>query len=197
MRALRWTFATSRAWATASTLLAGYTLVFLVLTRAIAIGEAAGTDTGGLPTLVVAPDIGGHALSWLDPAFVLYLAAGIVVAPSVPALLTALVVGTLLGTSGAVALETSIRRPAACVGGSPLWLVASLPSFLVSFSCCAPTVLLLLGASAASATVAIVPFLAPASALALAASLAWTLRRLEPTVAAQGTGGPARMLVQT
>ena len=32
------------------------------------------------------------------------------------------------------------------------------PSFLASFSCCAPTVLLLLGAGAAGAVISIIPF---------------------------------------
>lgn len=96
-------------------------------------------------------------------------------------LATALLLGSLIGVNAAMAVESVVRRPAACEGDRPWWLAAVLPSFLASFSCCAPTVLLLLGGSFAGAVIAVVPFVVPLAALLLIASLVWSARRLERT----------------
>ena len=90
--------------------------------------------------------------------------------------------GTLVGVNGAMAVETLVRRPPACEGAGPWWVVAVLPSFLASFSCCAPTVLLLLGAGAAGAVISVIPFAVPAAALLLAGSVLLSARRLERTL---------------
>jgi hypothetical protein len=170
-----------RAWAVAGALLLLYGALYLLVAKALVIDPGAGfARFGPLPSLVLVPLSPRTLFSWIDPAFVLYLSDAVVLAPSVPAVLTVLVIGSLVGVNGAMALETLIRRPPSCqTGGRPWWAVAVLPSFLASFSCCAPTALLLFGAGAAGAVVSLIPFVVPAAALALLGSVAWSARRLE------------------
>lgn len=190
MRAIRWTFASHRAWAVAVVLLLGYAVLYLLVAKALVIDPGAQlSGFGPLPSLVLSP-LSAHSLTdWLGPAFVLYLTDAVVLAPSVPAILTVLVLGALVGVNGAMGLEAIVRRPPACAsGGGPWWVAAVLPSFLASFSCCAPTVLLLLGAGAAGAAISVIPFVVPAAALLLLGSLVWSARRLERTTALRGVG---------
>jgi hypothetical protein len=183
LTAIRWTFASRRAWLVAAIGLLGYAIVYLLVAKAIAVDTSASFGRlGPLPIVVVAPDVSLRTItSWLDPLFVLYLSDAVVVAPSVPALATALLLGSLIGVNAAMAVESVVRRPAACEGDRPWWLAAVLPSFLASFSCCAPTVLLLVGGSLAGAVIGVVPFVVPIAALLLVASLVWSARRLERT----------------
>ncbi len=182
LRALRWTFATRRAWVVAAALLLAYGALYLLVARALIVDPAAHfSRAGALPLLVPQTPTARSLVSWLDPLFVLYITDGVVLAPSVPALLTVGLVGALVGVNGAMAVETILRRPPACAGGGPWWVAAALPSFLASFSCCAPTLLLLVGVGAAGAVVSIVPFVAPLAGLLLLASVVWSARRLERT----------------
>lgn len=183
LRAIRWTFAARRAWAVAAALLLGYGILYLLVAKALVIDPAAHFSRfGPLPNVTLAPLFGRTLTSWIDPAFVVYLNDAVVLAPSFPAIFTVLVLGSLVGLNGAMAVEAIVRRPAACaVGGGPWWIAAALPSFLASFSCCAPTVLLLLGAGAAGAVVSVIPFVVPAAAVVLLGSLVWSARRLERT----------------
>jgi hypothetical protein len=178
VRAVRWTFASRRAWVVAALLLLLYGVVYLLVAKALVIDPAAGfARFGPLPSLTLAPLL---TPSWIDPAFVLYLTDAVVIAPSIPAILTVLILGALVGVNGAMAVETIVRRPPACgADGAPWWMLAILPSFLASFSCCAPTVLLLLGASAAGAVISVIPFVVPVAAVLLLASVVWSARRLE------------------
>jgi len=193
LTALRWTFASRRAWAVATGLLVAYAVLYLLIAKALIVDPAGGFGRGvRLPTLLLAPDLSLRSLlSWLDPLFVLYATDTVVLAPSAPAILTALVLGALVGVNGAVGIETLVRRPPACEGTGAWWAAAALPSFLASFSCCAPTVLLLLGASAAGAVVSVIPFVVPAAAILLLASLHWSLRRIERTTALDRGTPPA------
>jgi hypothetical protein len=181
--AIRWTFAGPRPWLIAVAALAAYALLYLFVAKAVVFDASAGFSRfGALPLLIVAPDLSlGHVARWLDPVFVLYLTDSIVLAPSAPVLISAAVLGMLIGVNAAVTAEAVIRRPPACERGGAWWLVAVLPSFLASFSCCAPTVLLLVGATFAGAAIAIVPWVVPVAVALLLASLAWSLRRLERT----------------
>jgi hypothetical protein len=181
LRAIRWTFAAPRAWAVAALLLLLYGTLYLLIAKALVIDPDAGfARFGPLPTLALVPPSPRTLFSWLDPVFVLYLTDAIVLAPSLPAILTVLLLGALVGMNGAMAVETLLRRPPACAAdATPWWAVAAVPSFLASFSCCAPTVLLLLGAGAAGAVISLIPFVVPAAAVLLVASLAWSARRLE------------------
>lgn len=183
LRAIRWTFGSRRAWAVAAGLLLGYGVLYLLIARALIIDPAAQFSRfGPLPILLPSPLTARTLTSWIDPAFVLYLTDAVVLGPSLPAILTVLVLGSLVGMNGAMAVEAFVRRPPACAtGGGPWWVAAVLPSFLASFSCCAPTVLLLIGAGAAGAVISVIPFVVPAAALLLLGSLAWSARRLKRT----------------
>jgi hypothetical protein len=181
--AIRWTFASGRAWVVAVFGLVAYAVIYLLVAKAIVIDASAQFSRfGDLPRVIASPDLSLRSLmSWLDPAFVLYVSDALVIAPSVPALVTALLLGSLIGVNAAMAVESVVRRPAACEGDRPWWLAAVLPSFLASFSCCAPTVLLLLGGSFAGALIGVIPFVVPVAAVVLFASLVWSARRLERT----------------
>ncbi len=164
-------------------LLLGYAVLYLLVAKALVIDPAAHfARFGPLPNLVLSPLSARNLTDWIGPAFVLYLTDAVVLAPSVPAILTVLVLGALVGVNGAMGVEAIVRRPPACAtGGGPWWIAAALPSFVASFSCCAPTVLLLLGAGAAGAVISVIPFVVPAAAVLLLGSLAWSARRLERT----------------
>lgn len=184
MSAIRWTFGSPRAWIVAAGGLVAYAALYLAVAKALVVDAGAGFSRfGPLPTLVVAPDLSvGHVTRWLDPVFVLYATDAVVFAPSAPVLLTALGLGALVAVNAAVSVEAVVRRPPSCErDGRAWWLVAVLPSFLASFSCCAPTILLLVGATFAGAVIAVVPFVIPAATALLLASLVWSLRRLERT----------------
>lgn len=165
------------------TLLVGvlYLVVYLAAARALVVDpEAHFSRFAAVPSLALAPRLSWrHLVDPIDPAAILYLSDAVVLALPLPILLAALVVGALVGMNVAVAVETLALRATQCARASALGLLASLPAFLGSFACCAPTVLLALGANAAVAVVAIVPYVVPVAIAALAASLAWSARRLE------------------
>ncbi len=167
----------------AAALLLAYGLLYLLIAKALVVDTAAHFSRFGPLPLLLPSTLSARSLTdWIDPAFVLYLSDSVVLAPSVPAILTVLILGALVGVNGAMAVEAFVRRPPACaVGGGPWWIAAVLPSFLANFSCCAPTVLLLLGAGAAGAVISVIPFVVPAAAALLLASLVWSARRLART----------------
>ena len=199
MNAIRWTFASARAWAVAAGVFAGYAITYLLVAKALVLdGPGAFSGFGPLPALSIAHDVGARAASWIDPAFVLYVSDRIVLAPSVPTMLVAILIGLLVGVNVAMGIEAAVRPPVACAGAPPLWAVAALPSLLVSFSCCAPTLLVLLGGTAAGALIPAIPFLAPLSAILLVATTVWAGHRLGPTASAgQGRTAPPPLLVKT
>ena len=200
LRALRWTFASARAWAVAAILLLLYSTLYLLVAKALVIDPGGGFGRfGPLPSLTAVALSPRILLSWFDPAFVLYLTDAVVLAPSFLAILTVLLLGALLGVDGAIAVETVVRRLPACrTDRRPWWLVAVLPSFLATFSCCAPTALLLLGAGAAGTVTSLVPFVVPVAAVLLLASVVWSARRLErDALVTLGTADVPRALSQT
>ena len=174
-------------------LLLGYGVLYLLIAKALIVDPAAHFGRfGQLPHLVAGPLSARSLVDPIDPAFVLYLTDTVVLAPSVPAILTVIVLGALVGVNGAMGVETLIRRPPACAPGTgAFWVVSVLPSFIASFSCCAPTVLLLLGAGTAGAVISVVPFVVPAAAVLLLGSLAWSARSFERMTAPAGTSGPS------
>jgi len=161
----------------AAWLLVGYAVLYFLVAKALVVDPNAHFSRfGPLPSLTLGALSLGSLTDWIAPAFVLYLT------DAVPAILTVLVLGALVGVNGTMGVEAIVRRPPACAtGGGPWWIAAVLPSFLASFSCCAPTVLLLLGGGAAAAVISVVPFVVPGAALLLLGSLAWSTRRLERT----------------
>lgn len=181
MTALRWTFARRRAWAVAALAFLAYAVLYLLVAKAIIFESAAQFSRFGvLPLLIVAPDLSlGHLARWLDPVFVLYATDALVLSPSAPILLTTAVLGTLIGVNAAVSVEAAVRRAQNCERGRGWWLAGALPSFLASFSCCAPTILLLIGGTFAGAVIAVVPFVVPVAVALMLATLAFSLRRLD------------------
>lgn len=107
---------------------------------------------------------------------------------SVPNLLLALLLGTLVALNMAVAiarvrLVVAVRRGGGFLSG----FVAFLPALLTGFTCCVPTIVLALGSVAALFTVAaitIAPYVLPLAALALAGNLLWGLRQFSCTIPA-------------
>jgi hypothetical protein len=100
---------------------------------------------------------------------------------SVPNLLLALLLGSLLALNMAVAIARARllltgKKSGAFLSG----FLASIPAFLTGFSCCVPTVILALGSLAAAftiAAVAIAPYFLPLAAFALVGNLLWGLRQ--------------------
>lgn len=193
MTALRWTFAKRRAWAVAAMAFLGYAVIYLFVAKAVVFQQAAEFSRfGALPLLIVAPDLSlSHLARWLDPVFVLYVTDALVLSPSAPILVTTAVLGTLVGVNIAVSVEAAIRRPLECGRGRAWSFAAALPSFLASFSCCAPTILLLIGGTFAGAVIAVVPFVVPVAVALMLATLAFSLRRLERTTGLEGAPAAA------
>jgi hypothetical protein len=164
---------------------AGYAVLYLLLARALVVApEAHFSRFAQIPSLVLAP-----ALSWrslidpFNPPAILYLADGIAFGPTVPILAASIVLGALFGANLALAVETLALGVTRCAAPA-VGLAAALPGFLAAFSCCAPTVLLVLGGNFAVAVVALAPFAVPFAIGVLLASLLWTASRFRALVEA-------------
>lgn len=158
-----------------------YAVLYLLVSRGIVIDpQAQFSRFGTAPSLTLARDLSWRSLiDPFNPPALLLLGDALAVVPSLPQLGVAVVVGALFGANLAVAFATLRQRTLQCARASALGALATLPSFLLSFSCCAPTVLLVLGANAAVAVVALVPYVVPAAIVLMLASLLWSAARLE------------------
>jgi hypothetical protein len=100
---------------------------------------------------------------------------------SVPNLLLALLLGTLVALNMAVAIARArvtltVKKSRGVVRG----FLPSLPALLTGFTCCVPTIVLALGsltATFAVAAIAIAPYFLPLAAIALISNLLWGLRQ--------------------
>lgn len=175
-------FAIPRSWAILVGSALVYSLGYLVVGRGIVVDTGARfARWGELPIVQVAPDLSwGSLTDRFNPPLVVYLTDAVALAPTVPVLVSGIVIGALVGANLAVAVATVVARSRSCECGPsrPWWAISALPSFLASFSCCAPTILLLVGANFAVATVAVIPYVVPLSLVLLGASFAWSVRRL-------------------
>jgi hypothetical protein len=116
-----------------------------------------------------------------EPIVALYPIRSVVLFISVPNLLLALLLGTLvaLNMTTAIArakLVVAVKKRSGFVRG----VLASLPALLTGFTCCVPTVILAWGSLAVAFTAAaitIAPYFLPVAALALTANLFWGLRQ--------------------
>lgn len=186
-------FATPRAWLVAVAGALAYLAAYLLLGRSLVVSrEAHFSRFVGIPSLVSAPDLSPrYIFDAFNPPAILYLGDGVALGPPVPIALAGLLLGALVGANLAVAVESLTYRASACARSGISALLGTLPSFLASFSCCAPTVLLVLGANFAVGVVAVVPFVVPAAAVLLVGSLLWSARRFERIVTGQfDAGGP-------
>jgi hypothetical protein len=116
-----------------------------------------------------------------EPVAALYPVRSVALFVSVPNLLLAVVLGTLVGLNMAVAIARARLLAAAQTrGGFLSGFLASVPALLTGVSCCVPTIVLALGSLAAGFTVAaiaIAPYFLPVAAFALLANLIWGLRQ--------------------
>ena len=116
-----------------------------------------------------------------EPIVALYPIHSVALFISVPNVLLALLLGTLVWLNMAVAiarakLVVAVKKS----GGFVSRFLASLPALITGFACCVPTVILALGSLAAAFTVAaiaIAPYFLPLAALALIGNLVWGLRQ--------------------
>lgn len=173
-------FRDRRAWLVVAAVTLAYATAYLLLARGLIVDPAARFSRfSPIPSLRVAPD-----LSWryvadvFNPPAILYLGDAVALAPTVPIATAALLLGALVGANLTLALATLRHRATSCARSSAMSVIGSLPSFLATFTCCAPTVLFVLGANFAVAVVAAVPYVVPLAAAFLVGSLGWSARRL-------------------
>lgn len=110
-----------------------------------------------------------------EPVAAIYLGQRLGIFLALPNVLLGLFLGTLVGLNIALAIahfnmHRSCRRPG--VG-----LLGTLPSLLTGFTCCAPTVAIVLGGNSVLALIALRSYFVPASVLLLATGLLWGARR--------------------
>ena len=116
-----------------------------------------------------------------EPVAAVFLSRWLALFISVPNLLLAILLGTLVALNMTVAiararLMVTVKKGRGFIGG----FLASLPALLTGFTCCVPTLILALGSLAAAFTVAaitIAPYFLPVAVLALIANLVWSLRQ--------------------
>ena len=180
---VRRTLATRRGAVVVAAAAAAYAVLYLWLARALVVDPTAHFSRFvSIPSAQVAPGFGPRYLTDVfNPAFVVYLGDAVALAVPVPVLAAALVLGLLVGANMALAVEAIATRPPGCGIARPWWAIGALPGFLAGFACCAPALLLVVGAGFASSLVAVAPFAAPASAAALVGGLVWNTRRLDPS----------------
>lgn len=180
-------FRTPRGWVVAAAGALAYVVAYLLLGRSLVISsEAHFSRFVGIPSVALAPDLSPRYLfDAFNPPAILYLGDGMALGPPVPIALAALLLGALVGANLAVAVESLAYRAVACARSGASALLGTLPSFLAAFSCCTPTVLLVLGANFAVGVVAVVPFVVPVAAALLVVSLFWSARRFERIVSGE------------
>jgi hypothetical protein len=116
-----------------------------------------------------------------EPIAALYPIRSVALFLSVPNLLLAFGLGTLVALNMAVAIAraratVTVQKGRGVVRG----FLPSLPALLTGFTCCVPTIVLALGSLAATfavAAIAIAPYFLPVAVLALVANLLWGLRQ--------------------
>lgn len=98
-----------------------------------------------------------------------------------------LTLGVLVAANVALGIVV-FKQARTCRTRSFSGLLGALPAFLTGFSCCVPTVALVLGAQFTIALIAVRSYLFPAAAVALVASLAWNARREQHLSSAEVVG---------
>ncbi|HEV8719908.1 MAG TPA: hypothetical protein VGW77_04615 [Candidatus Binatia bacterium] len=115
-----------------------------------------------------------------EPIVALFPIRPIALFISIPNLLLALLLGSLVALNIVVAVARARLVLTAKKSGFLSGFLASFPALLTGFACCVPTVILALGSLAAAFTVAaiaIAPYFLPLAALALVGNLVWGLRQ--------------------
>lgn len=180
-------------WRTGGLIGLAYVLAYLYSVQNIVVAPGADLALGApVPSISVAAD--WTAKVWKpiapfvwEPVVALFPLRQVAVFLSVPNLLVAVVLGTLVALNVAVAIaQARVLRASGRRARSLKGMLASAPGLLTGFTCCVPTAVLALGSLAAGFTVAVIavrPYFLPAAAVALALNLVWGMRRLQCRVA--------------
>lgn len=125
-----------------------------------------------------------------EPIAAIYPLRSVAIFLSVPNLLLAFTLGTLVGLNLSVAVARArLMAPGGRRGDSLSGVLASVPALLTGFTCCVPTIFLALGSVAAGftvATIAVAPYFLPVAALALVLNLSWSMRQYACSLSPRG-----------
>jgi hypothetical protein len=116
-----------------------------------------------------------------EPIAAFYPIRSVALFLSIPNLVLAALLGTLVALNLAIAvararLMVTVKKNRGFARG----FLASLPALLTGFTCCVPTIVLALGSLSAgltAAAIALSPYFLPVAAVALLANLIWGLRQ--------------------
>ena len=160
----------------------GYVLVYLIAIQDIGISlDGQYGRVASVPSIDVVTDwtdrlLAARAPFLYEPVAAVYPLAHVALFFSPGNLLVGSALGILLGLNAAVALHAPTRCRTSFAGA-----LGALPGFLLGFSCCAPTLILLLGTGfAATILPAFIPvraYLLPLALALMTATLAWTVLR--------------------
>ncbi|MGH2452443.1 MAG: hypothetical protein ACRDF5_01595 [bacterium] len=171
-----------------------YLLMYLYSIQHIVYLRAATVPLPGFPAFQVAPDwplklwraIAPYAY---EPVAALYLTPRLVILLAVPNLLLGLLLAILVGVNLSLAVH-QFRAQYACRRSTVSGFLGSLPSLLTGFTCCVPTVAIVLGANSVLALIALRVYLIPVSIALLAGGAVWGAWRAGQ---ANAVSGPARL----
>jgi hypothetical protein len=183
--AVRGTLSARRSRRIAAATAFGYVLVYLVAIQDIGISlDGQYGRLASIPSIAVVPDwtdrlFAARAPFLYEPVATVYPLAHVALFVSPGNLLVGSALGALLGLNLGAALHASARGGSCRTGFAGA--LGALPGFLLGFSCCAPTLILLLGTGfAATVLPAFIPvraYLLPLALALMTATLAWTALR--------------------
>jgi len=163
----------------------GYVLIYLIAIQDLGISlDGRYGRVASIPSIDVVTNwtdrlLAARAPFLYEPVAVIYPLAHVALFISPGNLLVGSALGVLLGLNVAVALRASALGGSCRAGFAGA--LGALPGFLLGFSCCAPTLILLLGTSFAGTVLpAFIPiraYLLPLALGLMTATLAWTALR--------------------
>lgn len=168
-------FPTYRRIAVVSALL--YLFVYFYSVGHIVYSRGITLQVEAFPSFQVVPDWPAKLLKTIapyayEPLGALYLTPHLAVFLAPPNLLLGLLLGALVGVNLALAVH-QFRRQQSCRRPTVSGFLGALPSFLTGFTCCVPTVAIVLGANSVLALIAVRAYLIPASVILLVAGGLW------------------------
>lgn len=154
-----------------------YLLTYLYSIRHIVFLRGIALPVEAVPAFQVVPDwpakLGKTIAPYAyEPLAALYLTPHLTIFLAPVNLLLGLMLGTLVGINLALAVH-QFKRQRACRRPTVSGFLGSLPSLLTGFTCCVPTVALVLGANSVLALIALRAYLVPVSAFLLVAGALW------------------------
>jgi hypothetical protein len=157
-----------------------YLLLYLWLARQLIIDPRAQFGRFvELPGLSVSPQLSlADVVNPFRNVVVVYLTDQVALQVSLPLFLGGLLMGVLVALNTSVAVTRAWHELRSCRLNAPFAVLTALPGFLSAFSCCAPTLLFLLGANFAVAVVSIAPIALPLAIVVAGVLLAWSASRI-------------------